>query len=89
VAVQNAVWKGIFPLSRTQPAALFRIADDPEEAADLAAKHPEVLAQLWAAYASIREGSRELSAKFVLRPEGQAPLDDELKDELRALGYVQ
>ena len=89
VAVQDAAWKGIFPLSRTQPPSLFRIADDPEEVTDLAGKHPDVLARLWASYASIREGSRELSSKFVLRPDGQAPLDETLKDELRALGYVQ
>lgn len=89
VAVQSADWKGIFPLSRKQPASLFRIAEDPEEASDLATKHPEILARLWASYASIREGSRGLSSKFVLRPDGQAPLDDKLKDELRALGYVQ
>ena len=89
VAVQNAAWKGIFPRSRRQPASLFRIAEDPEESSDLAAEHPEVLAQLWASYAAMREAGRETASKFVLASGEQAPLDDKLKDELRALGYVQ
>lgn len=88
VALQSGPWKAIFPLARNEAPSLYQLQRDPEENTDLAAAHPEILARLWASYVAMRGGSRELSSKFVLQPDGQPPADDELKEELKALGYV-
>jgi arylsulfatase A-like enzyme len=86
VALQSGPWKAVFPRAGNAAPSLHQLAQDPEERTDLAAAHPEILARLWTAYASMKDNSRELSARFV--PKAQAPLDDGLKEELKALGYV-
>jgi len=88
VALQGGPWKAVFPLARNRAPSLYRLAQDPEETSDVAATHPEVLARFWAYYSSMHEVSRELSSKFVLQGGAQAPIDDKLREELKALGYV-
>jgi arylsulfatase A-like enzyme len=88
VALQSGHWKGIFPLGRMEAASLYHLAQDPEERADLAAANAEVLKRLWASYAGMQRDSRELSARFVRETGPPAAPDEALKQELKALGYV-
>jgi alkanesulfonate monooxygenase SsuD/methylene tetrahydromethanopterin reductase-like flavin-dependent oxidoreductase (luciferase family) len=71
-----------------EAASLYHLAQDPEERADLAAANAEVLKRLWASYAGMQRDSRELSARFVRETGPPAAPDEALKQELKALGYV-
>jgi arylsulfatase A-like enzyme len=70
---------------------LFDIVADPMETTDLAAEHPEVIASLRAEYAAFAEG---LGRRGSLVAQGAAAagtpdaIDEETRDQLEALGYL-
>jgi arylsulfatase A-like enzyme len=87
VAVRDGDWKLIWPLGGDHPLLsggpeLYRLADDPGERVDLAAREPERVAALraaaerWIALGPIERGK-------------VPPLDPEAVERLRALGYLR
>ncbi len=62
---------------------LFDHATDPRERTNVAGRHPEIAAELAAAVTTARGAPREFGGKTL-----QVPVDQELIEELRSLGYT-
>ncbi len=75
-------WKYIEHVSRAPE--LYNRVDDPREQTNLAAEHPEIAAALAAKIAEARAESNTFAS-----PTTQVPMDDELKQQLESLGYVE
>ena len=88
VALQTGAWKLLFPRDSGKRPQLFHLPTDPEERDDLSKEHPELVVSLREHYDRMREENRELAAAFSFEAGNQAQIDEELTDQLRALGYV-
>jgi hypothetical protein len=73
-------WKSIWPRDGTA-GLLFDLDADPQETADLAAEHPEILA-------THRQRIDELSRQLVSSVKQVPVLDEDDRARLRALGYL-
>jgi arylsulfatase A-like enzyme len=78
-------------LSRGKPIGLYDLLSDPAETVDLAADHPEVVAELLALYRSNLKQERAARRAFNkgLPPPTPARLSEELTESLKALGYLE
>jgi arylsulfatase A-like enzyme len=88
VAVQDGAWKLMFRQKSNRRPRLFHLPTDPDERDDLSKEHPEMVRRLRDHYDRMQQENRELAAAFTFEEGNQARIDEELTDQLRALGYV-
>jgi arylsulfatase A-like enzyme len=86
--VQKGKWKGIF-FRKNKDIYLYDLEKDPLEKTNLSVSNDAEVQRLVRAYAKMKSDSTEVSAKFVPRDIKNKDLDPELKEELKALGYIQ
>ena len=61
---------------------------DPLELENIATKNPEIVEKMKLPYFQMIAGSKNLSAQFVLEPDKKHVLDEDTKEQLKALGYI-
>jgi arylsulfatase A-like enzyme len=90
--VRNRVRKGniscIFSGAPGEADELYDISKDPEEIHNLASENPGLVAELKNSYGKMFAEGQPLAQKFVLGHSRKPRLDEETKEQLKALGYV-
>ncbi len=67
---------------------LYDLKSDPEELTNIAKKRPDLVQELKIPYYKMMDKNRALSARFVLGPSSKPQLNEETREQLKALGYV-
>jgi arylsulfatase A-like enzyme len=88
-SVQQGKWKAIFSRRDTNQTWFYNLENDPEEKNNVNEYHLEKLEELRKAYARMETDARGVSAKFIPREVMNPEQDPELREELKALGYIQ
>ena len=86
-SVQKGKWKAIFT-RRGPDVWLYDMEKDPEEQYNLAEYHVEIAEEFRKAYDQMQKDAADVSSKFIPRDVTKQELDPELREELKALGYV-
>lgn len=87
-AVQKGKWKAIF-YRKNNDVQLYDMERDPEEWMNVAEYNRNIIEDLSNAYGQMQKDAAEVSSKFVRGNATKPELDPELREELKALGYVQ
>jgi arylsulfatase A-like enzyme len=87
-AVQKGKWKGVF-FRKNKDVFLYDLEKDPLENNNVSESNGAEIQRLARAYAKMQSDSADVSAKFVPRDTRNLDLDPQLKEELKALGYIQ
>jgi arylsulfatase A-like enzyme len=75
---------------RNEPySGLFNVSVDPEERHDISGQNRELFEQLRNYHAGLLRADSALAARFVLTSTGKPHVDEETRESLKALGYVQ
>jgi hypothetical protein len=88
--VVNGRWKLVRKLSNKKLTGkasedwLYDLETDPQETRDVSAEHPEIYEGLLKLLETLMKGNMALSAGYQA---GEAEIDDELRQQLEALGY--
>ncbi len=89
VAVQKGTWKLIFRLNRTRAGRLYNLAADPNEKDNVAAAFPEMVAEFKEYYRQRMAEAGELKSSFVVTKTRNPTRDEEVRRQLKALGYLE
>ncbi len=87
-AVQKGKWKAIF-YRKNKDVQLYDMEKDPEERMNVAEYNRNVVEDLSKVYVRMQKDAAEVSSKFVRGDAENPELDPKLREELKALGYVQ
>lgn len=88
-SVQKGAWKAIFLRNNPADVSLYNLEQDPLERNNLSDQHPEIIVDLKNAYYKMQKANEAISARFELDQAAPPELDPELREDLKALGYVQ
>ena len=88
VSVHRGPWHLIYS-PNAKRVELYNLSVDPDELSNVAEANRHIARELRDYYDEMNRHSRELAANFTLRDGGAPILDDQTREELRALGYIQ
>ena len=88
VSVHRGPWHLIYS-PNAKRVELYNLSVDPDELSNVAEANRHIARELRDDYDEMNRHSRELAANFTLRDGGAPILDDQVREELRALGYIQ
>ena len=80
-------WAGIFT-KKGNPSQIYDLKIDPEEATNLALKRAGVSRRLWNAYLDTIKIQTDIAAQFQVQPGSKSEIPEEVKEQLKALGYI-
>ncbi|MFQ5742103.1 MAG: sulfatase [Acidobacteriota bacterium] len=89
IAIQSGDWKLVFDSRDPKEDALFDLRSDPKETDNVASEHPQIVSDLRNYYAAMIGASQGLASRFEVSGTNVLELDEQTKQELRALGYIR
>jgi arylsulfatase len=67
---------------------VYDLQADPEERINLALRYPDFARSCRKDYLRMLRRSQDVASKFINRPPGPSPIDEQVKEQLRTLGYI-
>ena len=78
----------VFSTDENSPDRLYNLKSDPDELVNIATKNPQIIEKMKQHYYQMIARDKNLSVQFVLEECKNDVLDDNMGEQLRALGYV-